>query len=644
MRELARYYPLIAYTPLIELLVCAFNAILFVLVSFYCVRDYRRRGTQWGAYIYAYVVVLCALLFIGHLGNDFATELAHHRYGFFDVLEIGSKYLIAPLVFHLFYRDERDYLPARRIWPVGLVILYGAAILSGAAELNIGVIGFSQGWPGWSVVRLLFRGLMIGAATGSAAILWMSRSPGATALHQKRRHWLMYACWAWAATFVVGAFLPEQWDSILGKVVPLGFIFMITYYVERFTFFDLLIKRGAFIFASLLLLCVYFVAVPPLLLRLGFRTWVGTLVWAMSVWPMALIAPWGQRRLSLWVDRRFLGRAFSPAQATQYFLGGLQGLIEDKELARQAETRLSAIFKAHSEVYVGELPCPPPQDTDEFMAVPLQRDGATFGYVRVQKREHHLRFLSEDVALLTSLAGALAFLLENLQLREKRLEQEQRERELLLNANRWELKALRAQINPHFLFNALNTIAGLIPRHPERAEETIEELAEVFRYTLRRSEREWVRLDEELEAVRSYLRIEQARFGERLQFRIESNAEAEEVRIPAMLIQTLVENGVKHGVAKLMAAGLVEVRVETAAETGDVCIEVRDNGPGFTGFDVTKLGRTGSGYGLCNVQERLRRYFGEAGKVSLGRDEGRNMTLVRIEMPNSSRVLGVPTR
>jgi len=83
-------------------------------------------------------------------------------------------------------------------------------------------------------------------------------------------------------------------------------------------------------------------------------------------------------------------------------------------------------------------------------------------------------------------------------------------------ASRAELKALRAQINPHFLFNALNAIAGLIQDRPQQADETIEQLALVFRYTLRAAEKEWVRLDEEIEFAASYLCVEQARFGRRL--------------------------------------------------------------------------------------------------------------------------------
>src|SRR5262249_46906791 len=135
--------------------------------------------------------------------------------------------------------------------------------------------------------------------------------------------------------------------------------------------------------------------------------------------------------------------------------------------------------------------------------------------ISLRSDESRKRFLSEDLALLASLAESLAFLLENLRLRDKRLEQEKRVEELELSANRLELKALRAQVNPHFLFNALNTIAGLIPRFPARAQQTIEQLAEVFRFTLRRMDREWVRLEEEMEAVRAYLDVEQARFGNR---------------------------------------------------------------------------------------------------------------------------------
>src|SRR5262249_39424322 len=151
----------------------------------------------------------------------------------------------------------------------------------------------------------------------------------------------------------------------------------------------------------------------------------------------------------------------------------------------------------------------------------------------------------------------------------------EREQQLRLLATRAELKALRAQINPHFLFNTLSVIAGLVQYDPELASETVEQLAHVFRYTLRNSENEWATLSDELEFVRAYLRVEQARFGARLEVAFEIDPTAGRIQIPAMSIQPLVENAIKHGISG-METGCV-VRVRAAVEHELVSIEVFDN-------------------------------------------------------------------
>ena len=125
--------------------------------------------------------------------------------------------------------------------------------------------------------------------------------------------------------------------------------------------------------------------------------------------------------------------------------------------------------------------------------------------------------------MLRSLGGVFGFMLDNVRLQRKRQEQELVAQELRLQTSRSELKALRAQINPHFLFNALNAIASLIHTDPARADAAVEQLAEVFRYTLRRSDQEWAPLDQELAFARAYLDVEQARFGTRLAFGIDSD-------------------------------------------------------------------------------------------------------------------------
>jgi signal transduction histidine kinase len=413
----------------------------------------------------------------------------------------------------------------------------------------------------------------------------------------------------------------------------LCFLLVVTYYVERFTFFDVLIKKGAFGFCAYLLITLYFVFVPPWLLpwttRVFRNNWFGTLIWAASIWPAAMAAPWGHRKLSTWLDRRCLGRRFTHAEAARYFLTGLEGAIDSRELVERAGQHLGTIFQSSAALRMEPLS----EFGDDGMQAPIRAGGDVVGAMIVQPRPHNLRFLSEDAALLASLAELFSFLLENLRLREKRLAQEQREQELILNAHRSELKALRAQINPHFLFNALNTIAGLIPRNPERAERTIEQLAEVFRYTLRRSDREWVRLDDELAAVRAYLDIEQTRFRERLRVTVNTSDGARDWRIPAMTVQTLVENAVKHGVAGITGPATVEIQAEVAGCR--LRIEVRDNGPGFPPAAGRAAGSRPAGYGLRNIRERLEGHFGGDASLEIERDAALGMTVVRMEMPEA---------
>jgi signal transduction histidine kinase len=162
-----------------------------------------------------------------------------------------------------------------------------------------------------------------------------------------------------------------------------------------------------------------------------------------------------------------------------------------------------------------------------------------------------------------------------------------------------ELTALRARINPHFLFNTLNTIAALIAENPPAAEETTTRLAEAFRYTLAASERSHARLGDELEFVRNCLAIERTRFGDRL--RVEERIEkgVEEIRVPALLLQPLVENAVLHGVGARARGATIAI---TARRDGDrLLLEVADDGPGFEPRDHA----TGDGFGLRSVRERL---------------------------------------
>jgi two-component sensor histidine kinase len=219
-------------------------------------------------------------------------------------------------------------------------------------------------------------------------------------------------------------------------------------------------------------------------------------------------------------------------------------------------------------------------------AVPLRLAGGDARVLLLGGREEGRRYLSEDLDDLDRLAAEVADQVER-----RRRDEYQR---LVSEA---ELEALRAQINPHFLFNSLNALYGVIPRAAAEARKTLLSLAEVFRYSLQ-SKRQFVSLEEELRIVEAYLQIERLRLGHRLRTKIHVSDEARAVQVPALSIQPLVENAVKHGVSAKPEGGLV--RIDARIVGGSLSIEVADDGPGFDATDGPNLGQ-----GLQNVRRRI---------------------------------------
>ena len=244
------------------------------------------------------------------------------------------------------------------------------------------------------------------------------------------------------------------------------------------------------------------------------------------------------------------------------------------------------------------------------------------------------RWLSDDVALAESVAFIAARRLDALRVADERYAAALRERQIGQLATEAELRALRAQLNPHFLFNALTTIGYLIQVAPARAQSTLMRLTSLLRGVLRRSTTEFSRLGEEIALVQAYLEIEEARFEERLRVRIAVDAALHDVMIPSLLLQPLVENAVKHGIAPLAAGGEVEVRAELADPQPDghavLRVTVRDSGVGHAAqgpFDPP-----GEGLGLANVAQRLRAHFGDAASLTIDGTPGAG-TIVRLALP-----------
>ncbi len=202
---------------------------------------------------------------------------------------------------------------------------------------------------------------------------------------------------------------------------------------------------------------------------------------------------------------------------------------------------------------------------------------------------------------------------------------EERLREL---AARSELKALKAQINPHFLFNALNSISALISIDPDAAHRTLERLAGIFRGTLLASEKESVPFGKELELVDAYLDVERARFGDRLVVEQSIADGAREVAVPPLILQPVVENAVRHGISPQIEGG--RIRIDADVADGSLRIVVEDDGTGVDANEQDDM--LARGYGLRNVRDRLSTRFGDGEWFRFESEQGRG-TKVTIVIP-----------
>jgi LytS/YehU family sensor histidine kinase len=251
----------------------------------------------------------------------------------------------------------------------------------------------------------------------------------------------------------------------------------------------------------------------------------------------------------------------------------------------------------------------------------LNGDGAL---ILLGRRDGGRRYLSEDLQEISRLAAVVAEQVEQF-----------RRSELQRLISQAELRALQAQINPHFLFNSLNTLYGTIPRSAADARGMVVNLAQIFRYFLQ-TDRTLIPLEEEVQIVRAYLAIETLRLGDRLRTEIEIDESAGRSMIPILSMQPLVENAVKHGVAARSGPGTVRVRATSVSE--GVLIRVSDDGGGLSAAAV-RGPLSGGGVGLDYVRQRLRLCFGDSAWLNIeSTEEG---CTVQFLIPNQSAVPAV---
>jgi hypothetical protein len=273
--------------------------------------------------------------------------------------------------------------------------------------------------------------------------------------------------------------------------------------------------------------------------------------------------------------------------------------VKTKDYAVVAQSELGSVADLHAPVLANMLPASrlSPKLNWAEVVVPVRRGQGDVQLILLGRRQGGQRYFSEDLDTLGRTAVEIAERVEAL-----------RHQEMNRLVSQAELRALQSQINPHFLFNALNTLYGTIPREASSARRTVVNLAEIFRYFLQ-SDRTFVPLAQEMQIVRAYLEVEQLRLGDRLKVEFQVDNGALDVPVPVLSVQPLVENAIKHGVAQSAEPGYVHVRIEQRG--GELRIIVENS----SYQDVAD--ETGAGVGLQNVRRRLEICYGPGATLRL---------------------------
>jgi len=193
----------------------------------------------------------------------------------------------------------------------------------------------------------------------------------------------------------------------------------------------------------------------------------------------------------------------------------------------------------------------------------------------------------------------------------------------------YELKTLKSQLNPHFMFNAMNSIRALIEEDPESAKVAITKLSNILRYSLQMERAERVPLEDEITTVKNYLDLERIRFEDRLKYKIDIDRVTNKIEIPPMMIQTLVENGIKHGVSKRTNGGEIWLKSSMHSNTDGSKLKIEIRNSGHLSEDQLK---NSNGFGVSNTKHRLNLLFGERASFYLTNESG-DTVLAEVEIP-----------
>jgi len=471
--------------------------------------------------------------------------------------------------------------------------------------------------------RLALRMLTAGYVAVIALLVLLARK-------EPRAGWTLSAV-ALAAFAVMALHLQRHTSGaesvpleLIGHHASLPLALVILYQDYRFALVDIFLKRVLTLLAIVFIagLLYAFVAVPVVLPHLSdgsSTSWAVTALIALWV-VTAIVYPPLRRAIHRFVDHIVLRRAdYDLVRAD--IASGIAELTSASDILDAVCARIAPAMSARA-VSWSEL-AQAPAGVAMARVVATNRGAEASVYVptadapayqlTVSDLSGGRRLLSDDLALLETLGLLAARRIDAVRVDNERYRRDLREREVVQLAAEAELSALRAQLNPHFLFNTLTTIGQLIQEAPPRALETLYRLTGLLRAVLKRSDGTFVTLAEEMEIVRTYLAIEGARFEERLTVRIEIDDSLASLPVPPLVLQPLVENAVKHGIAPLREGGRVVVRAEVEGEM--LLLSVTDSGAFVPSRELAR--RRGTGIGLSNLERRLERYYGEDASIEM---------------------------
>jgi hypothetical protein len=427
--------------------------------------------------------------------------------------------------------------------------------------------------------------------------------------------------------------------------LPLALV--ILYQDFRFAFADLFLKRAlSLILLTLTAFGLYVFIAAPLLRyhETHDRNDVNAVSLIITLWvATALVYP-SLHKFAAWlVDKIILRRASYETLRTE-ISQEIEKRENAEEILRKVCARLAPALTAKSahwsESREGKIDMPFVNFTPHAAEILVPTAEAPFYKIALKDFAGGRHLLSDEIKMLEAIGLLTARRIDAVRVTHERYTREIREREFSKLATEAQLSALRAQINPHFLFNALTTIGYLIQTTPDKAFSTLMRLTQLLRGVLR-STGEFSTLEAELRLIEAYLEIEKMRFEERLRVSIEVPPELLKARVPSLILQPLVENAVKHGISESKTGGEIGIfaELETEGDGAFLKLTVSNTGRGFSGKEFTE--RQKQGVGLNNIKERLRNYYGNAATFAI---ESKNGTRAEISLPVSQTEFSTPRR